>query len=185
MKNTFCGVACAIMVLAAALTAGYGRAFAQAAQVSTTEVVTSGVPGSGGEAVKASELPDMPASSLFFTLQQLGQINQALIGIYMPLFEQERSITGEGKGVGAEGVPIPPRSIRLSGLLYSSPEHWMIWLNGFRVTPGHLLPEIINISVESQQVYLEWFDYVLNKVISIRMKPHQVYDIDTGILLPG
>lgn len=130
-------------------------------------------------AVKAEELPDVPASSLFFTPQQMAAIHQALVGIYMPLFEQEQSITG------TSAVPLAPRTIHLAGLLYSSDKNWIVWLNGFRLTPERLLPEVIEINVDSKGVRLKWYDAFSNKIIGIRLRPHQIYDIDTGILLPG
>ncbi len=129
--------------------------------------------------VKSEELPDLPASSLFFSPQQMAAIHQALVGIYMPLFEQEQSITGAG------AAALVSRTLHLSGMLYSSDKNWIIWLNGFRLTPNRLLPEVVEINVGKKEVNLKWYDAVLNKIIAITLRPHQIYDIDTGILLPG
>lgn len=78
------------------------------------------------------------------------------------------------------------RSIRISGVIYRAAEDWVVWMNGKKVTPDNLLPEIIDISVEdTSDVNLKWYDSGLNQVIAIKMRPHQTYDIVTGILLPG
>ena len=115
--------------------------------------------------------PDRPFSdSLFFTPEEISAIQRAILGVNTP---------DEDTG------PKPPRILKLSGLIYNSPNNWVIWLNSNRLTPKRLLPEIIDISVESDKVHLKWFDYGINDVISITLRPHQVYDIETGILLPG
>lgn len=78
------------------------------------------------------------------------------------------------------------RVISVAGVFYRAPDNWIVWLNGHKLMPGKLLPEIIDISVkDSSQVSLKWFDATLDKIISITLRPHQTYDIGTGILLPG
>lgn len=109
--------------------------------------------------------------SFLFTAQARTNINRAVRGICVRM--------------GEEGGPAQRRVLKLAGLLYQAPGQWIIWLNGKRVTPDRLLPEIVDIDVNMSSVYLEWFDIGLNKVISITLRPHQVYDIETGILLPG
>ncbi len=109
--------------------------------------------------------------SFLFTAQAKTNINRAVRGICVRM--------------GEEGGPAQRRVLKLAGLLYQAPGQWIIWLNGKRVTPDRLLPEIVDIDVNMSSVYLEWFDIGLNQVISITLRPHQVYDIETGILLPG
>ncbi len=84
-------------------------------------------------------------------------------------------------------VVIPKRRIiKVSGVLFRSTNDWAVWINGRKITPEQLLPEIIEIKVKnSSYVKLKWYDVGLNKVISIMMRPNQTYDITTGILLPG
>lgn len=110
--------------------------------------------------------------SLFLTQDEISAIQRALLGV-------------DDKSKEEDTGPKPPRILRLSGLLYKSPNDWVIWLNGNRLTPNRLLPEIIEISVESTKIHLKWFDYGINNVIFITLRPHQVYDMETGILLPG
>lgn len=81
-------------------------------------------------------------------------------------------------------IPVQ-RQIRVSGVVYRSSNDWIAWINGSKIVPGKLLPEIVSINVEKETVHLKWFDIGMNKIISISMRPHQTYDIVTGILLPG
>jgi hypothetical protein len=77
------------------------------------------------------------------------------------------------------------RKIKVGGISYLAPDNWVVWLNGQKVTPRFGMKEIVNIKVEKNQVDLDWFDIGANKVLKIRLRPHQVYDIVTGVLLPG
>ena len=113
--------------------------------------------------------------------------------LFMPLdiLTIQRAIVEEAvapppnTGTGPAMVIQIDRKIILSGVFYRGPEDWTIWLNGRKLYPGRLLPEIIDIKVERDQVHLKWFDIGLNDIISVTMRPHQKYDIVTGLLLPG
>lgn len=110
--------------------------------------------------------------SLLFELEQLRQIQYAVDGYVMSLGKKE--------------APVPTtRLIKLAGVIYKATDNWVIWLNGRRVTPDRLLPEIVDIRVRKDKVYLKWFDKGLRDVILITLKPHHTYDIGAGILLPG
>lgn len=86
----------------------------------------------------------------------------------------------------APAVIPPDRVISVGGVFYRTPGNWVVWMNGHKVTPKSLLPEIVDIVVrDSSKVNLQWYDAGLNKVIAITLRPHQTYDIPTGILLPG
>lgn len=83
-------------------------------------------------------------------------------------------------------VAIPQRRvIALTGVVFRAQDDWVAWINGQKITPDTLLPEIVDIRVERDHVKLKWFDVGLNAVISISLRPHQTYDIVTGVLLPG
>lgn len=119
------------------------------------------------------ESPYQPfEQSLFFTEDELLRIRVALAGV-------------SGDVVPDDGAKQPPRIIRLSGIAYSNPGDWTVWLNGVRLTPEKSLPEIVSMNVRETYIDLKWFDYGLRKIIKIRLRPNQVYDIATGILLPG
>lgn len=83
-------------------------------------------------------------------------------------------------------VEVPLRRvIALSGVYLRKPGDWVVWINGKKMTPKDMLPEVMNIQVKRDRVHLKWFDIGLNNVISITLRPHQTYDIVTGVLLPG
>ena len=114
--------------------------------------------------------------SLFFTAQELADIIKATKGI-----------VNACNNLGSPtDKPIPQvRTITLTGVLYKSENDWLIWLNGQKLNPKTLLQEIVDIEVfQDSSVRLKWFDIGLNGIIDITMRPHQKYDIVTGLLLP-
>lgn len=80
-----------------------------------------------------------------------------------------------------ELIPVD-RKIKLSGIYYKNDSTWIVWMNGYKLHPRYLLPEIHKIQVKQDEVYLEWYDIGLNNIIKLKMRPHQIYDIVTGIL---
>lgn len=112
--------------------------------------------------------------SLFFTENDIIRIRMSLSGIDSDVVSDDDDAE-EPKN----------RRLRLSGITYSNPDEWMIWLNGMRITPYNRPPEMIGVRVTEDFVDLKWFDNVLKKIIRIRLRPNQVYDINTGIMLPG
>ncbi len=89
--------------------------------------------------------------------------------------------------LNADSTTVIPekRVISLAGVVYRAPGDWIVWLNGKKMTPKDILPEVVEIKVSQDRVHLKWFDIGLNNVISITLRPHQTYDIVTGVLLPG
>ena len=114
--------------------------------------------------------------SFFLSPIEIAAIQEALRGVVV-----------SGQTLSADSKAIPAyRVIRVSGVLYRAPGDWVVWMNNRKVTPDNLLPEIVDISVkDSSKVSLRWYDIGLNQVISITLRPHQTYDIVTGILIPG
>lgn len=97
---------------------------------------------------------------------------------------QAAALVEESKKISI--LPIPMRrTISVAGVVFRDKDDWIVWLNGRKVTPKNLLPEIVDIRVEKEKVHLKWFDRGINGVISISLRPHQTYDIVTGVLLPG
>lgn len=112
--------------------------------------------------------------SFMFSQSEIDDIERAKAGIVLsnPMVQQETAVV------------IPPiRRIILSGIYYRTPADWTVWINGQKVTPGNLLPEIVDIKVMNDRVRLKWFDIGLNGVLSLEMRPHQMYDIVTGVML--
>ncbi len=84
--------------------------------------------------------------------------------------------------------PKPPpeqREIRLGGLVYHGKKDWVIWLNDKRVTPDALPTEVLDLIVYKEYVEMKWFDEWSNQIYPIRLRPHQRFNIDTRIFLPG
>ena len=121
-------------------------------------------------------------NSLMFTDAELLKIRALLAGVNNELIDETENDAGEGEEKNATPVR---RLIQLSGIAYSNPDRWMIWLNGQRLTPGNLLPEIVDLKVYKNYIDLKWFDRGLRKIIKIRMRPNQIYDITSGVMLPG
>lgn len=86
-----------------------------------------------------------------------------------------------------EKVKPPPekREIRLSGIVYKGGKDWTIWLNEQRVTPDAIPEEVMDLKVYKTYIEFKWFDDYTNKIFPIRLRPHQRFNIDTRIFLPG
>jgi hypothetical protein len=78
-----------------------------------------------------------------------------------------------------------PRDLRLSGIVYRGSKDWVIWLNAKRIAPNALPPEIMNIKVFKDYVEMEWFDARTNQIFPVRMRPHQRFNLDARVFLPG
>lgn len=117
------------------------------------------------------------AQSFLFTPAELMAIRKAMEG----------TVAGTAILSADQATVIPERRvISVSGVVWRGYGDWVVWLNGQKVTPKNLLPEIVDIQVnDNSKVHLKWFDIGLNDVISITIRPHQTYDIVTGVMLPG
>lgn len=78
-----------------------------------------------------------------------------------------------------------PRELALGGIVYTSSSDWTVWINGERITPKRLPPEVLDIKVSKDHINLKWFDAYTNQIFPIKLKPHQRFNIDTRIFLPG
>ena len=119
--------------------------------------------------------------SLMFTESEILKIQAALTGL------ENEAIEGvSNEDPTSEELSVPEnRFIRLGGIAFTTPDRWMIWINGQRVTPNNMLPEIVEIQVHKDYVDLKWFDELLRKIIKIRLRPNWAYEIRTGVLIPG
>lgn len=86
-----------------------------------------------------------------------------------------------------EGYVPPPedRELRLGGIVYKSDKDWTIWLNDKRVTPDALPPDAIELRVGKEYIDIKWFDTYTNQIFPVRLRPHQRFNFDTRIFLPG
>lgn len=116
--------------------------------------------------------------TLFFTKWQHALLVETRAGARSrPISESE--LDGEGNVVKG------PRDISLSGIVFSSKDKWTIWLNDKRVAPDAIPEEIMDINVSFSHVDIEWFDAYTNKIYPIRLRPHQRFNLDSRIFLPG
>lgn len=84
-----------------------------------------------------------------------------------------------------EKPPPEARYIRLNGIVYKDNKDWIVWLNEKRVTPDALPKEALDLKVYKEYIEIKWFDEYTNNIFPIRLRPHQRFNIDTRIFLPG
>lgn len=86
-----------------------------------------------------------------------------------------------------EKIKPPPeeREIRLSGIVFHGKADWAIWLNEERITPDAIPKEVMDLRVYKEYIEFKWFDEYTNQIFPIRLRPHQRFNIDTRIFLPG
>ncbi len=139
--------------------------------------------------VPAAESPAAPAATVP-AIDLNAPFTQSFLFSPAEVVALRRAASGQVTGtavLNAGSVTQVPvrRIISLAGVVYRSDHDWIVWINGKKMTPKDILPEIVDIRVANDRVHLKWFDIGLNNVISITLRPHQTYDIVTGILLPG
>lgn len=126
--------------------------------------------------------------SMVFTHWEYVAIQEALAarGSYRPPTDEElaRNLKNDQN---VEKVKPPPeeREIRLSGILYNNGGDWTVWLNEERITPDAIPEEVMDLKVYKSYIEFKWFDDYTNKIFPIRLRPHQRFNIDTRIFLPG
>ena len=128
----------------------------------------------------APKIDILSVPSLFFTPSEQSLIQEARLG-----YTTRAPTPGEIRNAEDGSVPLGPRELALGGIIYSSRGDWSIWLNGQQITPKRLPPEILDISVRKDRIKLKWFDAYTNQIFPIMLKPHQRFNIDTRIFLPG
>jgi hypothetical protein len=83
------------------------------------------------------------------------------------------------------GVSTGIRELSLSGIVYKSPTDWTVWMNGQRLKPDALPREIMDIKVHKKYIDLKWYDASSNLIYPIRLRPHQRFNLDSRMFLPG
>ncbi len=77
------------------------------------------------------------------------------------------------------------RDLMLSGILYHGEDDWIIWLNGLRITPNAIPEEVMELRVFKKYIEVKWLDPYTEQIFPIRLRPHQRFNLDTRIFLPG
>lgn len=111
--------------------------------------------------------------SLFFSIWEHDLVRDARRGL--------NTRDGSDDGVEITG----PRDISLGGIVYASSKDWTIWLNNIRISPKRMPSEVMDLKVYRTHIDLEWFDAQTNQIFPIRLRPHQRFNLDTRIFLPG
>ena len=122
--------------------------------------------------------------SLFFTPREQSLLADARRGfITRPpgVGEIEQANQDDGTNDIVKG----PRELALGGIVFVASDDWVIWLNGQRITMNAIPPEILDIKVSKNFIKFQWFDEYTNQIFPIKLKPHQRFNIDTRIFLPG
>lgn len=128
--------------------------------------------------------PDVDLSALhtlFFTLWQHELLQEAKMKFVTrapDASELEQDTTGAPP---VKGV----REIGIGGIAWRGVEEWTIWLNGQRITPDAIPKEVMDIRVKKDYVELKWFDSYTNLIFPVRLRPHQRFNLDSRIFLPG
>lgn len=128
---------------------------------------------------------DIP--SLVFTYWEHTAIEDAKRsrGLVRPPTEEELMRDLKTRGVDKPMPPPEEREIRLGGIVYVKSGDWTIWLNDKRVTPKAIPAEVMDLKVSKEYIEMKWFDEYTNQIFPIRLRPHQRFNIDTRIFLPG
>ncbi len=118
--------------------------------------------------------------SMFFTPSEESLIQEARLGL------TTRAPTDSEIRRAEDGTVIKgPRELSLGGIVYLSAGDWTIWLNGQKVTPDRIPPEVLDIVVRKNTVKIKWFDEYTNQIFPIKLRSHQRFNIDTRVFLPG
>lgn len=132
-------------------------------------------------------LPDMELEalkSLLFTAWQHALLLEAKAG-----FMARPPLSDElGDSQEDNGLIEPPnglREISLGGIVYANSKEWTVWLNGQRISPDALPEEIVDIKVSESYVDLKWYDENTKIIFPVRLRPHQRFNFDSLIFLPG
>lgn len=119
-------------------------------------------------------------ATLFFTAWQHALLQEAKIG-----FTTRAPDPGEVGTASNEGAAPGIRELSLGGIAFSSGKKWTVWLNAVRVTPDAIPDQVLDIKVSRSHIDLKWFDRFTNKIYPVRLRPHERFNLDSRIFLPG
>lgn len=139
---------------------------------------------------KPDVMPDQ-IPSLFFTIFEQNLIADARLGLVArPATDAEiedslRDLENWKDDGTSPQRRMGPRELSIGGIIYTNNKDWTVWLNGQKITPKRIPPEIIDIRVSKDSIKLKWFDEYTNQIFPIKMRTHQRFNLDTRIFLPG
>lgn len=138
------------------------------------------------QAVRGATEPPGRIGTLFFTLWQHSLLQDAK-RLYVTRRPTETEIAKAADNDPNSLQPIDKgiREISLGGILYRGDKEWVVWLNGMRMVPNAIPKEVIDIKVTKTHIDLKWFDAYTNLIFPVRLRPHQRFNLDSRIFLPG
>lgn len=77
------------------------------------------------------------------------------------------------------------RELSLAGIVYRGQKDWTIWFNQQRVTPQAIPEQVLDLKVRKNYIDLKWYDEYTNRIYPVRLRPHQRFNLDSRIFLPG
>ena len=122
----------------------------------------------------------LPLRSVLYTPSDIAQIEEA----------RQRFLTrpprpGEIDREGDELIDPGRRELTLAGIVYRTPKEWTIWFNEQRVTPTAIPEEVLDLKVYNEFIEVKWYDEFTNQIFPIRLRPHQRFNLDDRLFLPG
>lgn len=136
----------------------------------------------GAALAQEPESPGRPSTSLLFTAEEVQEIEQARRAAAEPEDAASAQRAPEEPAV----VRTPgPGAVHLSGILYSGPQTWRIWLNGELVTPGRRPDYVERLQVERDAVRIRLEASAERPATLVRLRPNQSYIVATGEVIEG
>lgn len=118
--------------------------------------------------------------SLLFTAWQHALLQEAKIGFTTRAPDSSSAGADSGPG-GDPGI----RELSLGGIAFYAPARWTVWLNSVRITPDAIPDQVLDIKVSRSHIDIKWFDRYTNRIYPVRLRPHERFNLDSRIFLPG
>ncbi len=132
------------------------------------------------KAVAAPATLPQELKTLFFTAWQYALLNEA-----KQLFKTRPPDASETSADPNAPKPTGPRELSLGGITFVNAENWTVWLNSKRIKPDAIPKEVLDIKVRKDHIDLKWYDTSTDLIYPVRLRPHQRFNLDTRIFLPG
>ncbi len=134
---------------------------------------------------KESEFRPLAINSLLFTSWEHALIRDAKSAFNTALPSERELLESQIEDEFNKEEINSIREISLGGLLFVDSDKWTLWLNNKRITPETLPEEIMDIKVHKEYIELLWHDKKDNLLYPIRLRPHQRFNLDVRMFLPG
>lgn len=118
--------------------------------------------------------------SLIFTAWQYALLQEA-----KQLFITRPPSAGEASADPNAPKPAGPREIALGGISFVNGGNWTVWLNNERIKPDAIPKAVLDIRVKKDHVDLKWYDISTDLIYPVRLRPHQRFNLDSRMFLPG